>query len=572
MLGAGVVLLLSASQAMAQVTLPANALTNSVPQGSPIPRVLPRTPPGVGPGLAAPAPAPAPSLTGGTPVNVTSVEIRGSTIYQPPHFAEATDPLRGSVDPGRIEAARQAILQAYRTEGYVFTAVAAAIPRPGELVFTVTEGHIADVKLDGDIGPAGIQVLRFLNHLTEAKPIDSDTLERWLLLAQDVPGVTLRTVLRPSQGEPGALTLVAQVSRSAWSGLATADNSAYKYTGPEQGLLSIDANSFTEFGERTTVTLYQSARSTQIFGQAASEFYIGGSGLKGRVYTGYGTTDPTGPLRQLGYHGETGLFGASVQYPVVRQRQQTLNVTGYMDFLNSSISTGFGDTTATASNDNLRVLRLGADYATQDVLFGTSRSAVSVAGLRVSQGLNGLGASMQGSRLAARVNENIGFTKVAGEITRTQTLFSPWNDATVAVQGSATAQYSGDVLPPAEKLYLGGLRWNRGYYSGQVTGDSGISVAGELQLNTNFSFNAFDTPIDIGSQFYTFYDWGETWESQKTDANRRLIDLGSGIRLFFPRSIEVDMLGVARVTRQPQGANVARLPPSGFYWRFLARF
>ena len=63
--------------------------------------------------------------------------------------------------------------------------------RSGRLRFVVTEGRIASVKLDGDIGPAGTQVLRFLNRLTEKQPIDSVTLERYLLLAQDVPGVTL---------------------------------------------------------------------------------------------------------------------------------------------------------------------------------------------------------------------------------------------------------------------------------------------------------------------------------------------------------------------------------------------
>ena len=74
------------------------------------------------------------------------------------------------------------------------------------------EGRIAAVKLDGDIGPAGTMVLRFLEHLTKFPVIDTKTLERWLLLAQDVPGVTLSTVLEPSKEEPGALTLVAQVS------------------------------------------------------------------------------------------------------------------------------------------------------------------------------------------------------------------------------------------------------------------------------------------------------------------------------------------------------------------------
>ena len=59
----------------------------------------------------------------------------------------------------------------------------------------MSEGWIADVKLDGDIGPAGTQVPRFLNHLTEQRPIDVAILEPWLLLAEEVPGVTMRAIL-----------------------------------------------------------------------------------------------------------------------------------------------------------------------------------------------------------------------------------------------------------------------------------------------------------------------------------------------------------------------------------------
>ena len=90
----------------------------------------------------------------------------------------------------KIDAARQAILQLYRSDGYVLSTVSVSHRRKLRLRFEVTEGRIASVKLDGDIGPAGTQVLRFLNRLTEKQPIRFwATLERYLLLAQDVPGV-----------------------------------------------------------------------------------------------------------------------------------------------------------------------------------------------------------------------------------------------------------------------------------------------------------------------------------------------------------------------------------------------
>jgi len=144
-------------------------------------------------------------LLAGNPV------LNALTADQQADIAALTTGLIGPATPlPQIDAARLAILQRYRADGYVLSAVSINFnAATGALRFIVTEGRIASVKLDGDIGPAGTQVLRFLNRLTEKRPIDAATLERYLLLAQEVPGVTLHAVLQPSADDPGALTLVA---------------------------------------------------------------------------------------------------------------------------------------------------------------------------------------------------------------------------------------------------------------------------------------------------------------------------------------------------------------------------
>jgi hemolysin activation/secretion protein len=183
---------------------------NPVPQGSPIPRVLPPVPPSVAPGTVLPPSSAQGAEVPNRPVRVTSVEVEGVTAYPQPEIAQLADGLVGPAVPlPQIDAARQAIVQRYRADGYVLTTVAAHLDNNGRLRLVVTEGRIASVRLDGDIGPAGDQVLRFLNRLTEKQPIDTVALERYLLLAQDVPGVSVRAVLEPSTDTPGALNLVA---------------------------------------------------------------------------------------------------------------------------------------------------------------------------------------------------------------------------------------------------------------------------------------------------------------------------------------------------------------------------
>jgi hemolysin activation/secretion protein len=547
-----------------------------VPQGSPIPRILPPAPLEVAPRLETPTPSQTESEAPNVPVRIAGVTVNGATAYPQAELATLTAGLVGPAVPlPRVEAARQSILALYRRDGYVLTTVAASVDAHNQLRFTITEGYIADVKLEGDIGPAGTQVLRFLHHLTKTRPIDALTLERWLLLAQDVPGISVRAVLRPSTEEPGALTLVAQVSRQALSGLFTSDNRGFRQTGPEQFLSVLDANSFTSLGERTELSIYHTYNNTQTFGQAASEFFIGGSGLRLRLYSGAGPAIPSGDLRAAGYDGFTTIFGAQATYPLIRSRAQTLNIYGAFDGLETNIKElGGAGPDGRVSFDSLRILRAGADYALEDLLLGGDRTGVNSASLRLSKGLHILGATSNDEPDPGRVGEKTDFFKANAEISRTQTLFRPYEGASVALFGLVAGQVSDSVLPPAEKFFLGGLRYNRGYYSGEVTGDNALVFSTEIQFNTSFSLQAFGMPVDLGMQYYGFYDYGETWENQKLDPNRHLSSAGIGVRTTVTQYTEFDVEGVERFTREPQDSlsTVSPLKGQALYWRVLARF
>ncbi len=553
-----------------------------VPQGSPVSRVLPPAPPPVSPGGALPALPPPGAEVPNQAVHVSSVAVDGVTAFPQAAF----DPdLAGLVGPSvplpRIDAARQAILKEYRSSGYVLTTVSAKLDASGQLRFIVTEGRIASVKLDGDIGPAGTQVLRFLHRLTEKQPIDAATLERYLLLAQDVPGVSLRAVLQPSADEPGALNLIAQVSRRKISGVASFDNRAFDQTGPIEAIGVLDFNSFSEFGERTELSYYHTFPNSQNFGQVSEEVFLGGSGLRLRVYAGTGIAVPSGGgnsgLSVLDYHGTTNVLGGVLTYPIIRSRQQTLNVYVSLDALESEVRTDTGGGLSRASFDSLRVVRLGEDYALSDLWMGANRAAVNAVSVRLSQGLHGLGAQpndVGGSRLAPRTNEKTNFTKINFEISRTQTLFTPWEGASVALMGLLAGQWTNDVLPPAEEFYLGGSRFTRGYYAGQVPGDKALAATAELQLNTSTDMSMWGLSADISTQFYLFYDWGETWQNQASDLPAHVASAGGGVRLQITRYAELDFEALGRFNKYPNGSgpSISALNGIGLYWRVLGRF
>jgi hemolysin activation/secretion protein len=548
---------------------------------SPIDLIAPQPAPRLSPGLEAPPLVPQTGPGAGAVVRIDRISVTGNEAIPTPRLAGAFEGMVGETLPlSRIEDARLAILRLYRESGYAFAAVDAGLTRRPDgsvdVIFGVVEGFVAEVKLEGDIGPAGTQVLRFLQRLVGVRPASTRDIERALLLASDVPGVVVRGTLRPLQTEPGALELIAQVERRPFSGFATIDNRGFRGVGPTQWLIVSGLNSFTEFGERTELSYFGAQDSTQWFAQGSVEAFIGGSGLRLRVYGGGGETRPTGALRAIGYYSRQTVGGLLATYPVIRSRPFNLNVTGGFDAFDGEIETGTSGRQR-ASNDQVRALRGGIDMQYLEArLLPFLPAATNLGSVRASRGLSAFGATRDGYPFSGRSgNETFSFIKVAGEVQRTQPLFSPFEGALFSLQGLVIGQYSGDILPQSEKCFLGGNRLGRGYYAGQVTGDTCAGFAVELQFDL-----AYDVPLApawgsnrFASQFYLFRDFARSFENLPTDPDRRLSSWGGGVRTVISDAVQLDVEGVHRVVRQPEAATATTpLKTTAFFVRALVRF
>jgi hemolysin activation/secretion protein len=375
-------------------------------------------------------------------------------------------------------------------------------------------------------------------------------------------------------GEPGALNLIAEVSRAPVGILATTDNYSSRYTGPIESLGVLDLNSFTSLGERSEISLYHTWPNSQTFGQASIESFLGGSGLRLRVYGGSGQTIPTGPLSLEGYLGITQVFGAVLTYPVIRSRIETLNLFGSFDGENSQVSVLANGERGLANQDQLRIVRIGADYARSDILLGAARSAVNDISVRLSKGLSALGATPDGEATLPRTGEATDFSKFDARLSRTQTLFTPSAGTSVALMGVLAGQFTNNTMPPAEEFYLGGLQYARGYESGSITGDRALTSTVELQVNTSVDLSALSVPEPLPVQFYGFYDWAETWQHDPQSLQVRVASTGIGMRITATSHAQIDLLAVARLNRYPTGGGpgIKPLSPGAFMWRVLTRF
>jgi hemolysin activation/secretion protein len=540
------------------------------PQPGLIERVAPAPAPALGPALLPPEPEPATGPGAQRRVRLGAVRLAGNTALATaalrPRFAELEDRIATLAE---IEAARLAVLSAYRAAGFAYVAVAAGLtahePGGADLVLTVTEGFVADLVLEGDIGAADRQVRRFLEPLVGQRPLPHAALERALLLAGDIPGVEASGLLRPVAGDPGALQLVVRLARRAVSGFATLDNRGQAVTGAWQGLLAAQLNALGPRGQSGQVALFQTDGNGQGFGQAGVEMFLGGSGLRLRGFAGAGRAAPGGALSALGYAGETRVAGVALAHPLLRSRPRNLTLTAQLDAFESLVRLRPGPDAPRerTSRDAVRALRLGLEGEARDALLAWApAAAVSTATLRLSRGLEAFGASDGRHGTSARLGSDFGFTRVVAEASRTQPLLLPLPGWMLSAHVAGAAQWSDDVLPPAEKFYLGGNRLGRGFHAGQVAGDRALAGTLELQLAGTLG--------GLGTQFYLFRD-----EGRARDAGgeaRRLASVGGGLRLQLTEAAQLELEALHRITRTPEGADVRRLAEEAVFTRLLLRF
>jgi hypothetical protein len=77
--------------------------------------------------------------------------------------------------------------------------------------------------------------------------------------------------------------------------------------------------------------------------------------------------------------------------------------------------------------------------------------------------------------------------------------------------------------------------------------------------------------VRIDPVFYTFYDWGQTWENRSQDPDRTIASAGLGARFGVTQNAEFQVEGVRRFERRPGGAFADELKEDAFYWRMLFR-
>jgi hemolysin activation/secretion protein len=417
----------------------------------------------------------------------------------------------------------------------------------GRLTLTVVEARIAAVNYHGDAGPAQKQVVRFLDHLRGLAPFDLDIAQRYLLLASDVPGVQIQSVLKPSPSGQGALDLDIAITRDTVDGSVVAQNYGSKTVGRDLTLARLDLNGFTPLGERTSILGYGTLSSDeQRVIQVAERFYMGGDGLVTDLSGSWAWTRPGDTLKPLDLEGESFAGSVRLTYPLMRHRRHNLNIGVGLDWVDQKVE--FGGGAAVLTDDHLRVffVRLDGHFAPASL---AAHSVALTGMLELRQGVHSLGASRYGDPRASRFLAKPDATVMRAEGEIGGRLAGP-----VIGKLIVAWQHTDDPLLSYEEYGVGNLTVGRGYDPSVASGDRAVSASVEVST----------VPLALNGgraawRPYAFYDAAELTNLGFGAGKLDLTSAGVGVRAQVTSRVAVDLTW-AKPFDSPFGVGDA--PPS----------
>lgn len=149
------------------------------------------------------------------PFAVTSLEVSGSTVYQPAQLLQFALALAGSTDePLTVSRMTRLIEQVYREDGFALAEASARVDASRSTVhWQVMEGHVAQVRVTGADEATRLRIERYLEPVTRQQPLRQSVLERAIALSDDLASVNVTSSLVPLP--EGGHRLDALVTRNA---------------------------------------------------------------------------------------------------------------------------------------------------------------------------------------------------------------------------------------------------------------------------------------------------------------------------------------------------------------------
>ncbi len=478
-------------------------------------------------------------------LQLNNVQIDGVSAYT----ADQLDPvyrdkLGTTVTLAEVYDIMNTLTRKYRNDGYILTQ--AYIPpqtiEEGTVKFRVVEGFVDQINIQGDLTEQEEKIIRgYAEGMKRTGIFDAATMEHYLFLINDLPGVTARAVLGKSRSVTGAADLTLAIERDAYDAEIGLDNHGSRYLGPYQSNYGGNLNSVFGLNERIFTQFAMAGdkeRANELFyGSIGIDLPLSVHGTKLSLLGQRTNTRPGHDLRDFKVKGNSTFARATISHPFIRSRTTNLFARASFDVRDVDSKNNLQPNT---TKDRIRSVRLGSTLQFMDTFIGLGLNSFDI---EFSQGVEIFGTTQKDSAIKTRASGDPQYKKIEFSGQRLQRV-----NESVNLLFAGAAQWSSAPLLSSEEFGVGGMNFGRGYDSSEIVGDDGIAGKIEIQWNEPKKLRYIHD-----YQLFAHFDIGRVWNQQATtSAGKRdsIASAGLGVRADITEKIEAGVGVSLPLTRE----------------------
>jgi len=414
-----------------------------------------------------------------------------------------------------IYAAADILTDYYRTQGYSLARVTVPAQRInlGIIELSVVEGILNAVKFNGVLNYDTDDLRGYLSSLEEGKAISLATLEHDLLILNDLPGLTARSLIKPGPIF-GTSDLFIETKEKPFQGRISLNN----YGRVEIGEWRLDGefvfNNLAGIGDQLSLSLSKSEQGLLSYANIGYNIPVNRLGTRVGLNVSQIDYNVAGEFAVLEIDGDATDAQLTISHPLIRSRRENL-LLGLGLGRNTTLSRTLG--TVTRDND---INLLEASILYNRVHVNNAISTVSAV----------LSTNFRSNPEGVRNNAQKAKLIVDGNY-----LASLDNNWSVFLRGLISM--TSDPLVDSEKFSIGGQGSVRGFASAEIRGDSGYVLTTEIRRR----FNLEGT---LPGYVRAFFDHGRVFRKLPTAAEEKqenLSSIGFGITVLPSKNFSIDM-------------------------------
>lgn len=459
-----------------------------------------------------------------TKVRVNGFIIEGNTLFSRKELLKLVSNAIGKeLTIAALEGAINLITEFYRAKGYLLARAFLPVQEftSGIVIIAVSEGKVGKIELKpGQSGRISSSAHRIIGgFVKEGEIVKKEKLDKGLLLLNDIPGIEVRSTIRPG-AVVGTADLILEVKdKFPLSGSIDADNYGDRYTGYHRVGFTVTENNLAGAGE--SVSWRGIAAENLLYGRAAASVPVGWWGT--RMGAAYSAMDyKLGDVfKDLSAHGSASVVSVYVLHPFVRSRY--FNMYGHLEYDFKALEDCI-DLFGIKTNKDIDIYTLALYFDALDGLLGGGYTTLTLSGYA---GTLNIKSDFAREIDSVTVKTNGQFAKGTLYLSRLQRLHD-----NLAFYTAFRGQLSSRNLDSAEKFFLGGPAGVRSYPQGEALGDEGCILTGEFRYTLPNASGNKKIPGDL--QFILFADAGysrindEAWNTLFSNASN-LYGMGVGL-------------------------------------------